>query len=170
MANTLRNATGLVGALILISTSARAQAPFHLQEATIDQIRGELKTGHISCRDLIGRYLKRIEAYDQTGPTLNALQTVNRRALDEADRLDAAYRAGGPVGSLHCIPVLVKDQVETSDMPTTYGSILFREFTPRRDATVVKKLKSAGAIVIGKTNMGEFAAGYLGSGFGMVRN
>src|SRR5215831_14844587 len=170
MANRLLNGTLLLGTLILISTSARAQAPFHLQEATIDQIRGELTAGHFSCRDLIGHYLTRIEAYDHAGPSLNALQTVNRRALDEADRLDAIYRASGPAGPLHCIPVLVKDQVETSDMPTTYGSILFKDFTPGRDATVVKKLKAAGAIVIGKTNMGELAAGYLGSGFGIVRN
>jgi amidase len=170
MANRLLNATGLLGTLILISTPARAQAPFHLQEATIDQIRGELMAGHVSCRDLIGHYLKRIDAYDHAGPTLNALQTVNRRALDEAERLDAVYRVSGPAGPLHCIPVLVKDQVETSDMPTTYGSVLFKQFTPRRDATIVKKLRAAGAIVIGKTNMGEFAAGYLGSGFGIVRN
>src|SRR5215471_6536559 len=170
MASRLLNATLLLGTLILISTSARAQAPFHLQEATIDQIRGELTAGHFSCRDLIGHYLTRIDAYDHAGPSLNALQTVNRRALDEADRLDAVYRASGPAGPLHCIPVLVKDQVETSDMPTTYGSVLFKGFTPRRDATVVTKLKAAGAIVVGKTNMGEFAAGYVGSAFGVVRN
>ena len=172
MAKTLLNATRLVGALLLISTASRAQAPvrFHLQEATVDQIRGELAAGRVSCRELIGHYLKRIDAYDHAGPALNALQTVNRHALEEADRLDAAYRASGPVGPLHCIPVLVKDQVETSDMPTTYGSTLFRQFTPRRDATVVRKLRAAGAIVIGKTNMGEFAAGYLGSAFGIVRN
>ena len=170
MANRLLYATGLVGMFILMSASAHAQASFHLQEATIDQIRGELMAGHVTCRDLIGRYLKRIDAYDHAGPMLNALQTVNPRALDEADRLDAAFRATGPTGPLHCIPVLVKDQVETSDMPTTYGSVLFKQFIPRRDATVVKKLKAAGAIVIGKTNMGEFAAGYLGSAFGIVRN
>ncbi|HEU5256511.1 MAG TPA: amidase family protein [Vicinamibacterales bacterium] len=170
MANRLLNAIGLLGALILVSTAARAQAPFRLQEATIDQIHGELMAGHVSCRALIGQYLKRIEAYDHAGPMLNALQTVNRRALEEADRLDAVSRANGPKGPLHCIPVLVKDQVETSDMPTTYGSILFKQFTPGRDATVVKKLRAAGAIVIGKTNMGEFAAGYVGSGFGIVRN
>ena len=170
MTNTLVNATWLVSALVLMASSARAQAPFHLQEATIDQIHAELKAGRISCRELIGHYLKRIDAYDHAGPGLNALQTVNRRALDEADRLDAAYRSSGATGPLHCIPVLVKDQVETSDMPTTYGSILFKGFTPSRDATVVKKLRAAGAIVIGKTNMGEFAAGYVGSAFGIVRN
>jgi Asp-tRNA(Asn)/Glu-tRNA(Gln) amidotransferase A subunit family amidase len=170
MANRLLNAAGLAAALTFIPTPARAQAPFHLQEATIDQIRGELMAGRTTCRTLIGHYLKRIEAYDHAGPALNALQTVNRRALEEADRLDTAFRASGPVGPLHCIPVLVKDQVETSDMPTTYGSVLFKQFTPQRDATVVKKLKASGAIVIGKTNMGEFAAGYLGSAFGIVRN
>ena len=113
MANTLLNATRLVCAVILISTAIHAQAPFQfrLQEATVDQIRGELAAGRISCRELIGHYLKRIDAYDHTGPALNALQTVNRRALDEADQLDAAFRASGPVGPLHCIPVLVKDQV-----------------------------------------------------------
>jgi Asp-tRNA(Asn)/Glu-tRNA(Gln) amidotransferase A subunit family amidase len=170
MARRLLSAAGLAAALTLITTSARGQAPFHLQEATIDQIRGAFMAGRVTCRDLIGHYLKRIDAYDHAGPALNALQTVNRRALDEADRLDTAFRASGPVGPLHCIPVLVKDQVETSDMPTTYGSVLFKQFTPQRDATVVKRLKASGAIVIGKTNMGEFAAGYLGSAFGMVRN
>src|SRR6185503_18439508 len=124
MANRLLNATAVLGALTLISAPVRAQTPFHLQEATIDQIRGELMAGRVSCR----------------------------------------------VGTLHCIPVLVKDQVETSDMPTTYGSVLFKQFTPSRDATVVKRLKAAGAIVIGKTNMGELAAGYLGSAFGIVHN
>ena len=156
MANRFLNVTWLVAAfiLVLVSTRARAQAPFHLQEGTIDQIRGELMARRMSCRDLIGHYLKRIEAYDHAGPSLNAVHTVNHRALDEADRLDAMLRASGPAGPLHCIPVLVKDQVETSDMPTTYGSVLFKQFTPRRDATVVKKLKASGAIVIGKTNMG----------------
>src|SRR5262249_56772570 len=76
----------------------------------------------------------------------------------------------GRVGSLHCVPVLLKDQVETSDMPTTYGSEIFKDFVPRRDATITMKLKKAGAIIIAKTTMGEFAAGYLGSGFGIVRN
>src|SRR5262245_66556945 len=109
MANRLLNATLLAGALILMSTSARAQAPFHLQEATIDQIRAALMAGRVSCRDLIAHYLKRIDAYDHAGPALNALQTVNRRALDEAGRLDAAFRARGPAGPADCLPVLGED-------------------------------------------------------------
>ena len=101
---------------------------------------GELAAGRISCRELTGHYLKRIDVYDHTGPALNALQTVNRRALDEADLLDVAYRASGPVGPLHCVPVLLKDQIETSDMPTTYGSVLFADFVPKRDATAVIRI------------------------------
>jgi amidase len=71
---------------------------------------------------------------------------------------------------LHCVPVLIKDQVETSDMPTMYGSVLFKDFIPTRDATIVTRLKNAGAVILAKTTMGEFASGYLGSAFGIVRN
>src|SRR5437667_8419739 len=144
-------------------------AGFHLLETTIEDIRAAFQSKRITCRELVSLYLKRIEAYDKAGPRLNAVQTVNTRALQEAERLDAAYASSGPVGPLHCIPVLLKDQVETSDMPTTYGSIIFSEFVPRRDATITTKLKKAGAIILAKTTMGEFAAGYLGSAFGIVR-
>ena len=97
-----------------------------------------------TCRELVDLYLKRIAAYNKSGPGLNAVQTVNSRALQEAERLDAAFRATGPVGSMHCIPVLVKDQLETSDMPTTYGSAVFKDFVPQRDATVVTRLEEGG--------------------------
>ena len=137
-------ACGFVPFLFLAAATLAAQEPFRLQEATIEQIQAALQSKCVTCRELIGHYLKRIEAYDQAGPKLNAVQTVNKEALNEAERLDAVARSAGPVGPLHCIPVLVKDQVETSDMPTTYGSILFKEFTPRRDAAVVKKLRTAG--------------------------
>lgn len=98
------------------------------------------------------------------------MQNTNPRALQEADRLDAAFKDSGPAGRLHCIPVLVKDQVETSDMPTTYGSAVFKDFIPQRDATVITRLRQAGAIILGKTTMGEFANGYVGSAFGFARN
>jgi amidase len=154
--------------------AAVSQAPpaggFHLLEATIDDIHAALQSKRITCRELVNLYIKRIETYDKEGPRLNALQTINPRALEEAERLDAAYASSGPVGSLHCIPVLLKDQVETSDMPTTYGSVIFKDFVPRRDATITTKMKKAGAVIIGKTTMGEFAAGYVGSAFGTVRN
>jgi amidase len=150
-------------------SSVRADA-FSLPEATIDDIHAAFNSGQITCRRLVELYLERIEAYNQAGPNLNAVQTINPRAVQEAEQLDAAYQSSGPVGALHCIPVLVKDQVETSDMPTTYGSTVFKEFVPQRDATIVTKLKKAGAVILGKTTMGEFATSYIGSAFGVVRN
>ena len=158
-----------VAAMLLASTVASAQE-FQLVEATIDGVHAALTSGQISCQDIVQRYQDRIDAYDQTGPALNAVQTVNPGALREAARLDAALAASGLVGPLHCIPVLLKDQVETRDMPTTYGSALFRDFVPRRDATIVTRMKDAGAIILAKTNMGEFASRYVGSAFGIIRN
>ena len=154
------------GGLVQLSPPAR----FHLVEATIDDVQSALASKQITCRTLIDQYIKRIEAYDKAGPTLNAVQTLNRRALQDADRLDAAFAASGPVGPLHCVPMLVKDQVETSDLPTTYGSAVFKEFVPQRDATIVTRLKKAGAVMVAKGTMGEFASGYVGSAFGVVRN
>ena len=145
-------------------------AEFHLVEATIDDVRAALASKRLTCRALVEQYIKRIDAYDKAGPGLNAVQTINRRALQEAERLDAALAASGPAGPLHCVPMLVKDQIETSDMPTTYGSAVFKDFVPQRDATIVTKLKKAGAVVVAKTTMGEYASGYIGSAFGIVRN
>src|SRR5712692_4863889 len=154
--------------LVLGAASAPAQPAFHLLEAKIDDIHANLKSGRTTCRELVGLYLKRIEAYNKSGPGLNAVQTVNPRALEEAERLDAAFKSSGLVGPLHCIPVLVKDQVETSDMPTTYGSAVFKDFVPDRNATIVNKMKKAGALILGKATMGEYAYGYVGSAFGVV--
>jgi amidase len=153
-----------------LQTSSPQPAPFHLVEATIDDVRTALASKQVTCRALVEQYIRRIEAYDKSGPALNAVQTINDRALQDAERLDAAFATSGSVGPLHCIPMLVKDQVETSDMPTTYGSVVFKNFIPQRDATIVTRLKKAGAVIVAKTTMGEFASGYLGSAFGVVRN
>jgi amidase len=180
-ANQMRDSIWITRSVLIVILAigrAAAQTPeatksreaFHLLETTIEDIHGAFQSKRISCRELVNLYLKRIEAYDKTGPRLNAIQTINSHALQEAERLDAAYASSGPVGPLHCIPVLLKDQVETSDMPTTYGSAIFREFVPRRDATITTKMKKAGAIILAKTTMGEFAAGNLGSAFGIARN
>ena len=167
---------GLIGLALLIGAAAtRAQAPAGPSvadglELTIDGVHAAFRSGTLTCRQLVATYLARIEAYDKTGPALNTIQAVNTRALQEADRLDAAFKASGQVGPLHCIPVLVKDQVDTSDMPTTYGSAVFKDFVPAADATVVTRLKKAGAVIVGKTTMGEFASGYFGSAAGAIRN
>jgi Asp-tRNA(Asn)/Glu-tRNA(Gln) amidotransferase A subunit family amidase len=139
-------------------------------ELTIDAVHAAFRSGALTCRQLVSTYLARIEAYDKSGPALNTIQALNTRALQDADRLDAALKASGPVGRLHCVPVLVKDQLDTSDMPTTYGSAVFSGFTPPADATVVTKLKNAGAIIIAKTTMGEYASSYFGSASGPIRN
>jgi len=154
----------------LSSYEATSSRTFHLSEATIDDIHAAFETGRMTCRKLVGLYLERISAYNKSGPGLNAIQAVNSHALQEAERLDAAFQASGMVGSLHCIPVLVKDQFETIDMPTTYGSAVFKDFTPHRDATVVTNLRKAGAIILAKATMGEFASGIVGSASGPIHN
>src|SRR5262245_19720284 len=148
-----------------------AQAPasppsFDIMDATIDGIHAAMKSGSLSCVGLVEGYLARIKAYDQAGPKLNAIQNVNPAAVAIAGELDTRLKSGGPVGRLHCIPVLVKDQVETNFMPTTYGSALFKPFVPARNATIIEKMLAEGAVILAKTNLGEFAAGGTGSAFG----
>ncbi|MCY4658468.1 MAG: amidase family protein [Acidobacteria bacterium] len=162
-------AATLIAGALLASNLTGAQG-FRLIEATVDDVHGAFASGELTCRALVQAYLDRIAAYDQAAPALNAVQTVNPRALARADELDAAYAAGGPAGPLHCVPVLLKDQVETREMPTTYGSALFDGFVSGRDATIVVRLEEAGAIILAKTNMGEFASRYVGSAFGIIRN
>jgi amidase len=101
---------------------------------------------------------------------MNAVQNVNPRALQEAADLDAKFKESGQMAPLHCTPILLKDQVETDFMPTTYGSAMFKTFVPKRTATVVDRLLRAGAIILAKTNLGEFAAGGSGSAFGDCHN
>lgn len=158
-----------VALLALLPSLATAQQ-FDVMEATIPGVHAALDAKRLTCRQLVQSYLDRIAAYDRTGPTLHSVQHVNARALAEADSLDGVQRAGTPRGRLHCVPVLLKDQIETKDMPTTYGSAVFKDFIPQRDATAVQRLEAAGAIIIAKTTMGEFASRYVGSAAGIIRN
>jgi Asp-tRNA(Asn)/Glu-tRNA(Gln) amidotransferase A subunit family amidase len=158
-----------VGSAVLWAHPTAAQG-FDVVEATIAQVHAAMEDGALTCRGLVESYMARIDAYDQAGPRLNAVQTVNPRALEIADSLDGAWASGEPRGALHCVPVLLKDQVETADMPTTYGSVLFADFVSHRDATLVRRLKDEGALILAKTNMGEFASRYVGSAFGIIRN
>ena len=168
---TLRATRLLLAASLLLAAAASAFAQdFELEEATIAEVHAAFLAGQLTCVDLVQGYLDRIAAYDQQGPRLNTIANLNPAALDEAARLDQALATAGLSGPLHCIPVLLKDQVETSDMPTTYGSALFADFVSSRDATIVTRMKDAGALIIAKTNMGEFASRYVGSGFGFIRN
>ena len=144
---------------------------FNVVEATISDIHAAYQDGRLTARQLVQIYFDRIEAYDRNGPCINSIISTNPKALEEADRLDAAFKSGGFVGPLHGIPLVFKDQGDVAEMPTTLGSVLFKDHMPNRDAHVVSKLKEAGAIFIGKATLGELGAGDThGSLFGSTRN
>jgi len=149
-----------------------AQPTFRVVEASIDDVHAAYKSGKLTAHQLVQAYLDRIAAYDQQGPKLNCMITINKDALVEADKLDAEYKKSGFVGPLHGIPFFLKDQADAAGMPTTLGSILFKNYVPPRDAFPIEKIKKAGGIILGKTTLGEFGAGdALGSElFGDTRN
>src|SRR6266571_3921360 len=141
------------------SKSTSQTKPFHLLEATIEDIQNAYRSGRLTSRQLVQLYLNRIEAYDKKGPGLNAIITINPKALEEADRLDSAFKRSGFVGPLHGIPVIFKDMVDAKGMPTTEGSVLLKDFYPDKDAFIVENLRKAGAIILAKATLSEFAAG-----------
>jgi amidase len=142
------------------TAAAAARAEFAVEEASIADIHAAYLSGKATAREVTQAYLERIAAYDKSGPRLNSLITVNAAALDEADRLDAALRRSGSLsGSLHGIPVIVKDNLDTVDMPTSSGVALFKDFVPQRDAFIVSRLRAAGAIVLAKASLSELAMG-----------
>src|SRR5215470_12713693 len=163
--------TAVLSTFVLHGQSSKQPKPFAIEETTIEQIHAAFKLGKLTARQLVQGYLDRISAYDQKGPKLNAIITLNPEALEEADRLDAQSKRSGFLGPLHGIPILVKDEIDTAGMPTTLGSVVFKDYRPPLDAFVVARLKKAGAIILGKTTLSEFAAGdTYGSLFGATRN
>ena len=135
------------------------QTTFDVMEKTIPQLQDAMASGTITSRQLVEIYLARIAAYDKQGPALNTIVALNPQALKFAEALDAERRTGRVRGPLHGIPVVVKDNYETVEMPTTAGSIALAAFHPRSDAFQVRRLREAGAVIIGKTNMHELASG-----------
>jgi Asp-tRNA(Asn)/Glu-tRNA(Gln) amidotransferase A subunit family amidase len=146
-----------MSALVVGILAAQAPRPFPLEETTIAQIHAAFRDGSLTCRSLVEQYLKRIDAYDKNGPALNAIVMINRDALKTADDLDRRFRQSGPVGPMHCVPVIVKDNFETADMPTTAGSLSLKDMMTGKDAFVVQRLRDAGSVMIAKSNMAEFA-------------
>src|SRR5436853_1986386 len=145
--------------------------PFQIVEATVDDIHAAFKSGKLTARQLVQGYIDRINAYDKAGPNINSVITINPNALEEADKLDAAYKKSGLTGPLHGIPVLVKDEIDAAGMPTTQGTLVFKDYRPPRDAFAIAQVRKAGAIILGKTTLSEFAAGdTYGSMFGVTRN
>ena len=141
-------------------------------EASIEDLNEWLNAGQLSSVELVQFYLDRIEAYDQAGPSLNTIQHMNAQAYEQARALEKEREEKGGRSLLHGIPLLVKDNYETIDAPTTAGSAIIADHWPKQDATQVARLREAGAIILAKTTMHEFAYGWTtrGSAFGVTRN
>ena len=143
--------------LCVAGLAAQPERSFRLEETTIADIETAFRDGSLTCRSLVEQCLARIDANDKQGAALNAIVLTNPDALKIADDLDRRLRQSGPVGPMHCVPVIVKDNYETIDMPTTAGSLSLKGMMTGRDAFVVKRLRDAGAVMIAKSNMAEFA-------------
>ena len=148
----------LLVALAFLSAPPTAQAQrFPAEEATIFEIHAAMAARRLTCRALVSQYLARIEAFDKKGPAINAIVVVNPRAFAVADSLDRVFNDTRRMGALHCIPIVVKDNMQTTDLPTTAGSLAFEGWMAKKDAFQVRRIREAGAIVIAKSNMAEFA-------------
>ncbi len=149
------------------TVSSAAQLPFSVVEATIPQMRAAMEQGRVTSRELVTQSLMRIATYEEN---LNAVIAVNPRALAEADVRDRERREGKVRGPLHGIPIALKDNIHTTDMPTTGGALAFEGFVPPYEATLTRNLREAGAIIIAKTVMTELANWIAGSPTPMPTN
>jgi amidase len=156
----------LAVSVMLMTASADAQQ-FQLMEASISEIHRSLQSGKLTCHSLVQQYLDRIKAYDRQGPALNAMLYVNPKVLEQADAMDQQLKRGNKLKPQQCIPVVLKDNFDTADMPTTGGSLALKGMQPSKDAFTVARLRQNGALILGKTNMHELAlAGLTSSSLG----
>jgi len=139
------------------TAGGQSPPPFRVEEATIADIHAALKSGRATCRVIVEQYLRRIEAYDKNGPALNAIVVINPEALKIAEELDRKAAQGGFAGPLHCVPTIVKDNFETIGLQSANGSLALAGFVSHKDAFQVRRIKEAGAIVLAKSNMAEWA-------------
>ncbi|MGN6319347.1 amidase [Trinickia sp.] len=152
--------------------ASNRDVPYDVAEKSVQQLHAALASGQVTARQLVQGYIDRIRAFDQDGPKLNAVVVLNPSAFDDAQALDAERRAKGMRGPLHGIPILVKDNIDVAGLPTSGGSLAFANLCPETDAFLVQRLRSAGAIILGKTTMHELAAGVtnVSSLTGFTRN
>jgi Asp-tRNA(Asn)/Glu-tRNA(Gln) amidotransferase A subunit family amidase len=160
----MRRGLHVICALLAVAASLasarQAPAPFHLQEATIASIHAAFAAGQLTCAQLTRLYLDRIDAYNLRGPALRAIITLNPKAMEEAAEMDRQYKANpSGTGSLHCVPIVLKDNFNTFDMPTTAGNVAMRHSQPQQDAFTVARIRRAGALILAKANLSEFARG-----------
>ncbi|MBI4476957.1 MAG: amidase, partial [Acidobacteria bacterium] len=146
--------------LLDLAPKGRSQESFDVMEQTIEELQAAVAAGRVTSRQLVDAYLARIDAYDRRGPELTAFISVNPRAAETAAALDKERASRGPRGPLHGIPIVLKDNFDTADMATTGGSIALATHRPPDDAFQVKKLRQAGVVILGKTNLHELASGY----------
>jgi Asp-tRNA(Asn)/Glu-tRNA(Gln) amidotransferase A subunit family amidase len=169
-----RFSTTIAVALMWLTTVSPARAQgFAFLEATIASTHAAFAAGSLDCETLVEGYLDRIAAYDRQGPALQSVIALNTDALDEARALDLSYaEQDAPTGPLHCVPIVLKDNIDLAGMATTAGATALAGARPPDDAFVVARLRAAGAIVLGKANLDEFAFGFTGSSSlgGLVRN
>ncbi len=130
---------------------------FVFEECTVHKIHEAYRNGELTCRELCSYYLDRISAYDQKGPCLNAVVSVNENILEEADECDRKIKEGKTEGKLFGIPIIVKDNIETLEMPTTAGCKALEGYCPKEDAFLIRKLKASGALILAKANLHELA-------------
>jgi Asp-tRNA(Asn)/Glu-tRNA(Gln) amidotransferase A subunit family amidase len=142
---------------LLLLAAAPVAAQFDVEEATIAQVHDAIRAGRLTCRALVGQYLKRIQAYDKNGPALNAIVLINPDVEKQADDLDRRFAQSGLTGPLHCVPMIVKDNFETRELQTSNGALAFAGYLPGKDAFQVRRIKEAGALVLAKSNMAEWA-------------
>ncbi len=154
-------------ALFAVAVSVFAQKPFSVVEASIPEMRAAMEQGRVTSRELVTQYLTRIAMYEDQ---LHAIITVNPNALKVADERDRERAAGRIRGPLHGIPVALKDNIHTTDMPTTGGALAFDGYTPPYEATLTKNLRDAGAIIIAKTTLTELANWVAGAPTPMPAN
>jgi amidase len=151
------NYVGILASLILISPIYADT--FDLTSATVADINAAIDAGALTSEKLVELSLARIAAYDERGPSLNAVMLLNPAAIERARELDEERLSKGRRSPLHGIPVVLKDNIDTSDMPTTGGSFMLKGSMPPDDAFLVQQLRAAGAIILAKLNMSEFASG-----------
>ena len=165
-----RAIAALLMSAALLSAAPASAKPVEFDQATIAELQAAMAAGTLTAEKLTQLCLDRIAAYDRAGPKLHAVISLNSKALEVARALDAERKAGKVRGPLHGIPVIFKDNIDTVDMPTTGGSVLLEGNMAPDDAFFVKKLRDAGAIMLAKVNLGEFANGYQSSMGGQSLN
>lgn len=137
-----------------LATVQSQTTPFEAKEATIASVHAALYTHQNTCRDVVSAFIARIEAYN---PLINAIITLNPTVLDDADDLDASLARGNATGSLFCVPILLKDNYDAAGMRTTAGCAALNDSFPTVDSPAVSAFRRAGAIILGKANLHEFA-------------